>query len=120
MSFDEFSQAFGAKELAFVAHGFGDAIRMKNHNVTGIERDAPFVVAGFFENAEREPREFDLAASAVLIEKRLRLAGIGHAKFMAALLPGGETGGHEAAFDATFQIGRASCREREEMRGGRV
>src|SRR4030095_9325417 len=102
MALDELAQTLRAKELTFAVHGFSDTVGMKNHDVTGIEGDAPLVVTGLFENSKGKSCQLDLATAAILVEKRLGLAGIGHAKFAAALLPGCKAGGHEAAFDAAL------------------
>src|SRR5258708_19628390 len=66
MGFDELAQALGAEELAFAVHGFRDAVRMEDNNVTGLESDTPLVVAGFFKNAEGKSGQFNFAAAAKL------------------------------------------------------
>ena len=102
MSFDKFSETLDSEELAFAILGFGDTVGMKNHNVAGIESYAPIVIAGFFKNTQRKTCELDFSAAAVFVEERLGLSSIGDAEFAPAFLPGAETRGHKAAFDAAF------------------
>src|SRR5260370_40827781 len=71
MRFNQFFQPLGSEELTFAVHGFGNAVRMKNNDVAGIESDAPVVVVGLFKDAERESGEFDFAATASSVKKRL-------------------------------------------------
>src|SRR5580704_17480806 len=99
---NQFSQTFVAKKLAFAVGGFGDAIRVEYENIAGVERDAPFVVLNILEITQGETGELDAIATAIFVEKRLRLTSVGHAQLLAALLPGGKAGGHEAALDATL------------------
>ena len=75
---------------------------MEHKDVAAFESDAPLVVLHFFKDAERKAGEFDAIAAAIFVKQRLRLAGVGDAKFLAAFLPGCETGSHETAFDAAF------------------
>jgi len=100
--FDKLPQARGTKELPFAVSRFGDAIRMKDEDISGFECHAPLVVVHFLKDAEGETGQFDSVAPAALVQKRLRLPGVGHAEFLTALLPRGEAGGHEAAFDPAF------------------
>ena len=99
MFLNNFAQAFGAEKLAFGVGGFRDAVGMKDQDIAGLEVTPPFVVSDFLKDAERKASELHFAASAILIDQRLRLARVGDAQFV-LLLPSRKAGGHEAAFDA--------------------
>src|SRR6202048_1058397 len=75
---------------------------MKYHDIARLQRTRPHLVADSSKNPQRKSGQFDFPAAAIFIKKWLRLPGIGHAEFRAALLPGGETRGHKPAFDAAF------------------
>jgi len=51
MLLNELAQAFVAEELALAVVGFRDAVGMEYQDVSGLQRDAPFVVRNVFKNA---------------------------------------------------------------------
>src|SRR5258706_8776239 len=53
-----------------------DLIRVKYKNISGLQRNSPFVVGHFFEDAHRKARQFDLAAASLFVKQRLRLPGV--------------------------------------------
>ena len=88
--------------MAFAIRRLGDAVGVKHENVSGIESNSPLVVSDLFKNAQWKSRQFDFSAAPFLVQQGLRLAGIRHAQFLTALLPGCETCGHKPAFDAAL------------------
>src|SRR5258708_40175500 len=88
--FDQLHKPCGAEELAFAVRGLRDSVRMKHKNVSRIERNSPFVVSAFFENAQRKTRDLDLAAASFLVKQWLRLPGVCHSKLLPALTSNGE------------------------------
>src|SRR6185295_15146672 len=97
---DQFANALSSKELPFAVGRLGDAIGMKYHDVAGLQRHTPLVVARFLKNPQRKSSQFHLPASPILIEQRLRLPSVGHPHLTSPLLPRREANGHEAAFDS--------------------
>src|SRR5580700_7017467 len=97
---DEQAQLLGSEKLPLTVTGLRDPVRMKNQNITRVQRHAPLVVADFLKNSEWKSRERNLVAPPVLIEQRLRLPRVRHAQLASAPLPRGETRGHEAPLDA--------------------
>jgi len=77
-------------------------VGMEHQNVSGLERDSPFVVGDILKNAQRKSVSSIFPQRPSFVQQWLRLPGVCDAQFLPALLPGGETCGHEPAFDAAL------------------
>src|SRR6267154_6445235 len=65
--FDQLHNPRGAEELAFAVHGLRDSVRMEYKNISGLQRDRPFVVSHFLKNAQRKSCQFNLAAASFFV-----------------------------------------------------
>src|SRR6267143_1799447 len=65
--FDQLHNPRRAEELAFAVHGLRDSVRVEYKNISGLQRDRPFVVSHFLENAQWKSRQFNLAAASVFV-----------------------------------------------------
>ena len=45
-----------AEELAFIIRRLGKAVGMEHQNVSGLERDSPFIVGDILKNAQGKSR----------------------------------------------------------------
>src|SRR4029077_20732450 len=99
---DQKAQLLSPKKLPLAVARLCDSVGVKNQNIAGLERHAPFVVAHFFKNPKGKSRERDLVATPVFIKQRLRLSRVRDAQLAPAPLPGREARRHEAPLDAPF------------------
>src|ERR1700683_55999 len=76
-----------------------DAVGVKHHNIARVENVAFLIVNSLFKHAKRKTFQRDSFAAAVVIQKRLLLAGVCDAQLVPPAVPGCKTQGHETAFD---------------------
>src|SRR5712692_8320982 len=65
--FDQLHNSRRAEELAFAVHGFRDSVRVEYKNISGLQRDGPFLVSHFLENSQWKSRQFNLPAASVFV-----------------------------------------------------